>query len=334
MTANINSIAFTGEVPWHGLGTQCEGLMTSAEAIKLGKLDWGVDVVNIRPVYPASEIVTTSAANRWRATIRADTGAMLGVVSSRYKPIQNVDAFTFFDSVVQEKLAMYEVVGALGAGETIWMLAKLPGEIRITGTDDISHKYLLLTTRHDGQSSLRMFFTPVRVVCQNTLTNALYSRESSKGIRVHHFGDLPKQVAEARKLLGLVNLRFQRLEEVYNAMSRLAIDDSWLTQYVNSLLPSQAKDGTVGTNLLMKREQIRSLVEAPENAMKPVRGTVWGAYNAATQWVDHGRSVRGVMQQPSRRMESLLFTTGAEIKNRALTLAMTMSQIDPKVLAS
>ena len=335
MPANINSIAWNGELPWHKQGTRVDHLMTSAEAIVLGGMNWRVDVAPIAPVkLVKGQQVTLPMSDRWFATVRSDTQQILGIVGSYYQPIQNQEAFSFFDSVVQQGLAMYEVVGCLGRGEVIWLLAKVPGELRIAGTDDISHKYLLLTTRHDGQMSLRMFYTPVRVVCQNTLTTALHSRESTDGIRIRHLSNMACHIEEAKKMLGMVNTRFEKLNDAFNLMNRISVDTQWVNSYVNQLFPSQSSKPQVGANLRNKREQVISMMDLPENSFPKIRGTVWSAYNAVTSWVDHARPIKKVEGRPGRRMEVLMLSTGAELKNQAFDLAMKMCQVDPRAALS
>lgn len=152
------AMMFYGETPWHGLGTRLDNPATAAEAIVAAALDFSVDL----------EAITTTdgvPVPQRKAVMRADSGDVLGVVGNSYIPIQNAEAFAFLDSVVAEGEVRYHTAGALGKGERIWMLAKLPGHIRIKNSDDVTDKYLLLSNSHDGSAALRVFFTPIRVVC-------------------------------------------------------------------------------------------------------------------------------------------------------------------------
>lgn len=186
------SMAYFGETPWHGLGQKLESPATAAEAIIAAGLDFEVGL------HP---LVTTDglAVLQRKAVIRPDTNQVLGVVGNSYVPIQNAEAFQFLDTVVADGELRYHTAGALGRGERIWMLAKLPGHIRVNGTDDITEKFLLLSNSHDASSALRVYFTPIRVVCANTLGVA-ERRSRGQGVSIIHKGDLGAKVREAQNL--------------------------------------------------------------------------------------------------------------------------------------
>lgn len=154
------SMMYVGNAPWHGLGTKLNQPATSAEAICAAKLDW--QVVK-RPIYAVGDgclfpIPDKEAILRKGEPGQPD-GPVFGVVSTQYTPLQNTEAFEFFDSIVEGKQAIYHTAGALGKGERIWILAKLPSSIRVIG-DDITDKYLLLSNSHDASSAIQVKFTP------------------------------------------------------------------------------------------------------------------------------------------------------------------------------
>ena len=166
------SMFYINEVPWHGLGTRLDKPATAHEAITAARLDW--KVVKL-PLFAGSKRIPVTdrfAVVRRTGDLIQHTDPVLGVVSHEYTPLQNQQAFQFFDPIVGQNAAIYHTAGALGKGERVWILAQLPGHIRVAG-DDITEKYLLLSNSHDGKSSVTIKFTPVRVVCQNTLTLAL-----------------------------------------------------------------------------------------------------------------------------------------------------------------
>jgi phage/plasmid-like protein (TIGR03299 family) len=167
------------EKAWHNLGQVVTDYPTSAEAIKNAGLDYKVVK---SPLYTkGNDIIITAngfetaaphvSVPNYFANVRSDNNAVLGVVGKDYHIIQNRDAFNFFDSIVGGKDGiLYETAGALGNGERIFITAKLPGYIRVGNGDDVTEKYLFLTTSHDGSGSITAAFTPVRIVCQNSAT--------------------------------------------------------------------------------------------------------------------------------------------------------------------
>ena len=325
MSAEVDSCFYYGQVPWHGLGTELDNPATSAEAIAAAKLDWKVECHPLTTEIPAVEGVRKHPKKitipEKYCTVRVDKGVPLGIVGRLYTPLQNSEAFSFFDSVVGEKLAMYHVAGSLGIGETIWILAKLPNDIRIVGTDDITHKYLLLTNKHDGTMSLRMFFTPIRVVCQNTLSAALSVRKAGEGIALRHFPDIHKKAEFARKTLGMAINYYDDLSEAFNALARFEVSESWLTDYVEAVMPNLTNK-EASTRLINIREGMRGCFESESNLLPGIQGTAWAAYNAVTEFVDHRRKVPKLDQDLTRRLESIWLGSGAVIKERALEIAL------------
>jgi phage/plasmid-like protein (TIGR03299 family) len=199
MAHEVDSMMFAGEAPWHGLGVRVPHEVTSEEAIRHAGLDWKVATTSVLAVLGGDREPTP--VPRARAVVRQSDGTPLGIVGERYRPIQNAEAFAFFDEVVGEGQAIYHTAGGLNGGRRVWILAKLPGEIRVGG-DDVTEKYLLLSNSHDGTSALRMLFTPVRVVCQNTLNIAL-RRGVGQASSIRHTASAPLRIDEARRVLGL-----------------------------------------------------------------------------------------------------------------------------------
>jgi phage/plasmid-like protein (TIGR03299 family) len=159
--------------------------------------------------------------------------SVLGVVGRDYTPLQNREAFGFFDHIVGKDAAIYHTAGALGQGERVWILAKLPTEIEVA-RDDISDKFLLLSNSHDGNSSVQIKFTPIRVVCQNTLTMAL-----SQGPTLHvaHMKDIHRRLLEAERTLGLINRRFDEIEEEFQELVKMQLNQARLAEYLQRVFP-------------------------------------------------------------------------------------------------
>lgn len=326
MSANINSICYYGEKPWHGIGTELDHPATAAEAIRAASLDWEVKAFPIYAGVP--DISDNTKINEFipvedaRATVRMDNKVTIGVVGRLYTPIQNVDAFSFFDGVIGQGKAIYEVCGALGRGETIWILAKMPGEMRILQTDDIVNKYLLLTNSHNGTSTMKMFFSPIRVVCQNTLflANTEVEQSGRDMVKIKHLPGVHEKVEAAKVILGLVDRTYTELQEAYNKLASYQINEDWLDIYVKALIPS--KNEEVSTRTIHIRDGIGSRFESESNSLPGIKGSAWSAYNAATEWVDHFSIYSKAKKDTTARLSSIWIGRGADLKKRAFDLAL------------
>lgn len=307
------SMFYVQEVPWHGLGTKLDKPATAQEAIQAAGLDWPVIKLPLTAGSKHIPVPDKYAVVRKTSNIVSKSDPVLGVVGKDYTPLQNRDAFRFFDPIVGEKAAIYHTAGALGLGERIWVLAKLPGHIRVVG-DDISEKYLLLSNSHDGKSSVQIKFTPVRVVCQNTLTLAL---GDGAGLKVAHFSGIHEKLQQAHKMLGLINDRFNAVEETFKAMSRVKMDTNRLIEYLAAVYPDSKEPDKME---LVKRDRSWSeyfFSEGRGNRLDGVVGTLWAAFNGVTEWNDHKKSRLGENQ----RLASSWFGAGANVKSKAFAVA-------------
>jgi phage/plasmid-like protein (TIGR03299 family) len=306
---------YVEEVPWHGLGTKLDKPATAREAIQAANLDWQVAKV---PLFAGSKRIPVPnkfATVRKTSNILSKSDPALGVVGANYCPLQNRDAFSFFDPIVGEDAAIYHAAGALGKGERIWVLAKLPDYIRVVG-DDIAEKYLLLSNSHDGKSSVQIKFTPVRVVCQNTLTMALNDGNSSWRV-VHHQG-IHQRIKQAHEMLGLIKSKFNDLEASFKQMARVKMDKNRLTQYLAQVYPDPKEENKIE---MVRRDRGWSeyfFNEGRGNRMPGVAGTLWAAFNGVTEWLDHRKS----RQNENQRLNSVWLGESARIKNRAFEVAV------------
>lgn len=319
MSHNLNSMFYTGEKPWHGLGTKLENAATSKEAIKAAGLGWAVQK---DPVFIHSGKSFISVEGSF-AVVRQDTMAPLGIVGPVYTPLQNRDAFSFFDAVVGEKAAMYHTAGALGAGEKVWILAKLPGYIKVT-KEDVTEKFLLLTNSHDGSGAVQILFTPIRVVCQNTLNIALSNRNGTNTARLRHTMTLGQRVEDVRDQLGIMNAQFALFEELSQKLASKAMTYTGFKSFVkqSGLIPAVKAGDKTSTRAENILEEVSHLFERGKgNDLPGVRGTAWAGFNAITEYVDYKRSTRG---EGDQRTKSLLFGSGAHIKQKAWDAAVTL----------
>ncbi len=315
MPANVETMFYHGTRPWHGLGTPLDHPATAAEAIVAAGLDWQVE---LKPA-----LAVGSPIPRARAVVRTDRLEPIAVVGERYAPVQNAEAFGFFDELVGEGKAVYETAGALDHGRRVWLLAKLPGDVWVTHQDNVG-KYLLLTNSHDGGSALRALFTPIRVVCQNTLMAALDEGRST-GVSVRHVGDVLGRAKEAHRLLGILIKYYDSFADRARAFASRTLGWEALQGYLTDVVPNPTDADP--TRAIATRETLRRLFETGKgNNLPSVRGTLWAALNAVTEFVDHERPTRVADGESKafKRFESALFGSGARLKERAWNRALAM----------
>lgn len=311
------SMMYVGEEPWHGLGTKLDKPAKAAEAIKAAGLNW--DVIK-QPIFAIGGHVIHPVVDKY-AVVRSDQWAkpdcsVLGIVSGDYIPLQNREAFEFFDPIAGKGAAIYHTAGALGKGERVWILAKLPSDIRVKG-DDIVNKFLLLSNSHDGKSSVQIKFTPIRVVCQNTLTMALTDGPT---LRVAHTRNLDERLKNAERSLNLINLNFAEIEKAFQQMTTVDVNTERLGEYLRSVFKDPTDPENYKARARVERDRLLAehlFHEGAGNRQEGVTGTLWAAYNGVTELVDH----RQTQQSNDKRLESVWFGDGYSTKARAFKIA-------------
>lgn len=317
MPANVETMMYVGDVPWHRMGHRLEGAATAEQAIEASGLDWEVQK---QPVYTGPHR-SVRVKDRF-AICRTDRldqpdGGQLGIVGGNYEPLQNRQAFSFLDPVVGQQAAVYHTAGALRGGRQVWMLAKLPGEIRVV-REDVTEKYILLSNSHDGTSAVRIGFTPIRVVCQNTLNLAL---EGMQGLTIRHYVDVAARVRAAHRLMGIVNAAYDRIGQTMGAMAQVPMTRDRLAAYFEAVVPVPG-DEQAREKVEQRHLRLSELFESGDgNDLPGVRGSLWAAYNAVTQWTDR-ESYTKRNQEPLR---SIWFGGGARLKQRAYDVAERMA---------
>ena len=315
------------EKPWHGLGQVVEGYPTSLEALQLAGLDYTVEKRKLF-TYLDGDPVPMIAENaegkilgmgidHFFATVRTDNNTVLGVVGKDYEIVQNRDAFSFFDSIVGGDGIQYETAGALGKGERIFITAKLPSYIKV-GHDDLIEQYLFLTTSHDGYGSITAAFTPVRIVCNNTLNAAL--RNHSHAFKIRHTANAKERLEEAHKLMGITNQLSNQLERIFNQWAKVKITDHEVKKLIQMALVSNKE---VLQNIEAGREDelsacFRNMSEAAfsyalsngSQQLETTKGTLFGAYNAVTGYFQNIRTYKNA----EAKLRSLLLGGTAQAR--------------------
>lgn len=277
MSANVETMFSVREVPWHGLGTIVEQHLTAAEALKASGLDWEVEKV---PVFVQDGDDYRKVPRQFVIQRKTD-GQAYGTVGSSYKPLQNADAFSFFDNLVDSGEAKYETAGSLSEGKVVWIMSKIPEGIQVGGVDPVD-VYLLLTNRHDGQGSITAAVTPVRVVCWNTLNIAL--RGTKRAWKVRHVGTMDGKLAEAREAL---ELTFKYTNE-FGQMADQLIDQPYTSRRLHTLLDRFAEERKMGDSARQGlHDGVGDLFQG--ESLANVTGTKWAAFNAITEYFEHTR---------------------------------------------
>lgn len=338
------SMAFNAQngAPWHKLGTPVDGTMTAAEALEKGGLNYDVEAWPLYafpgklgfdgtadPTITADDSGNAKLIQNKRAIIRSDTGECFGVVSDGYTAIQNRQCFDFLDSLVAGHEMEYETVGAFGMGERVWMLGKLPKDLRILNSDDLVRQYILLYNSHDGSMAFRVFFTPVRVVCANTLSEAIQGSRGS-GVSIRHTGNVADKVDEARKTLGLAVSFYDEFHLKADELARTPLSAAAVQAYFNEVFPSTGKDAPKSkkdVNATVRHTLTGLFENGIGQDMPTARGTAWGALNAVTEFCDHHQgNLTG-----ERRLESNWTGDSAKTKGRALQLILAATGVADKL---
>lgn len=308
MPANVETMMYVGEVPWHNLGESVASLATAKEAIVASGLDW--DVV-LTPMTMDVDGKTVPVPNK-RAVRRATDNAVLGIVSEKgYFPIQNSEAFTFFDSIVDSGEAKYETAGSLSGGKRIWMTAKIGDSIQIAG-DDAHDLYLLLVNDHDGTGALKIVTTLVRAVCSNTVTAGI--RQNKTSWNINHRKPMEGRVAEARDALRMSFKYVDAFDAEVQKMIAADITADKFRSILEDVFPDQkfAQD--------KKLDVIVDLFETSDTIIgTSAEGNVWGASNALSQYLSHREA-----RTEDARMTHNIFGQGAVLRNQVHDRLMSL----------
>ncbi len=347
MAHNLNFDESTGQFSffsvqqkaWHGLGQIVSNYPTSKEAMKFAGLDYEVLKT---PLYTNCKEITIDEEGTlidataievpgFYATIRDDNQSVLGVVGKDYHVVQNRDAFSFFDSIVGDDSGiLYETAGALGKGERIFITAKLPDYIRVGG-DDLIEKYLFLTTSHDGSGSITAAFTPIRIVCQNTLNAAL--KDMTNTIRIRHTANAKQRLEQAHRVMGISNTLSHQLQQVFNHWTKISITDKEVKRLIQMAL---APGKEVMKNLLegndeelstcfenMTNSAFEYAMTSPSQLMETTKGTLFGAYNAVTGYFQNVRTYN----DEEAKVKSLLLGGNGQLRGQqAFNLCMAFDK--------
>ena len=274
------------------------------------------------------------------ATYRTDYDIPLGVVKSKYTPVQNKEAFAFFDSAIGKNSAIWQTAGFFGNGERIFVSAKLPDNILVKG--DPVETYLVFTNSHDGSSGVKILFTPIRVVCQNTLNAAI--KGATNYVSFRHTSNVHSKISIAQEILGISKIKAKETQEYYNFLQTIKVTDNDVVNYICGQVLTDEEAFRLKETGHTNRELLYRVYSAVNDAkistrklniigdtfdyyqngigQKEIAGTAWGAFNAISGYYSNVDNAEGI-----KRMDSLLYgDKGRKIESAVNNAAIIINQ--------
>lgn len=315
MEGDVAAMAYIGATPWHGSGQELtDDAAYDIDAFaKSALMDWEAEKVQL------CTQDTHTLVDQYAVRRKTD-GLILGVVGARYTILQNKEAFKWFSPWLDAKEAALNTAGLLFGGSRVWVLAKLNRDPMEIAPGDMVEKYVLLSHSHDGSLAVRVGFTPIRVVCSNTMAMA-HGDKNSKLIRVKHSKNVLTNIENIRDTMNLVNQEFEATAEQYRKLASKSINQADLRKYVKAVFEVEEEDKDISTRQENILKEVMSLMDAGKgNDLPGVKGTYWAAYNSVTEYLSWqaGRNV-------DNRLNSLWFGQNKDMNIRALELAVAMA---------
>jgi phage/plasmid-like protein (TIGR03299 family) len=313
MSALVEKMCHFGQMPWHGESESLVGNESAHDVMVKAGLDW---TVKTEPLFRADGSEVSG-----RASIRESDDSVLGMVGPRWTPLQNRDAFSVFEPLVESGDMAWHTAGSLRDGQRVWVLCQLNlDNSEIVPNDEIA-KFALLSNGHDGKLAVHFGFTPIRVVCANTEAMARQS-SASKLIRVRHHRFVKENVDSLRDVMDVANQEFEATAQQYRMLASRQINQEDLKKYVKIVFGVGKKDdkdiGTRQQNILNK---VENLFETGLGTDIPgVQGTWWGAYNAVTEYLNYEKG-----RTTANRLDSLWFGQNGVQNSNALESALLLA---------
>jgi phage/plasmid-like protein (TIGR03299 family) len=271
MSHLVETMAYTNEVPWHGLGEYVADAPSVRGMLKTAKIDWKVER---KPM----TLEDGSGVDGFAALVRSSDNKVLDVVGSRYQPVQNETAFTFFKEFVEAGQATMETAGSLKGGRVVWGLAKLGTGFKLRGNDQVNG-YLLCICPHEQGKSLLFKTTAVRVVCNNTLTAALQEKGHSEW-RMNHSASFDEvKIEQAKGALGVAREQISEFEKNARLLQKLNLSREEAVKILAEVYQPELDE-----DLSPRMKQLMDIYERAPGAQP---GNGWGLLNCVTYYADH-----------------------------------------------
>ena len=316
MVAAVETMAYAGEVPWHGLGTKVPHDLSTDEMLKKSGLDWYVEKLPTYVNAPSGQQKTGSFA----LVRSSDNKVLAPSVGQNWNPVQNKEAFDFFAEYVEAGDLEMHTAGSLMDGKMVWALAKVKQSFELFKGDEVEN-YMLFSNPHQFGKSIDIRMTPIRVVCNNTLTLSL-STDSDSMVKVNHRKEFnPEMVKEQ---LGIAREKMDNYKTMAEFLGSKRYTTERLVEYLNKVYPSNIKDEDIKDPSVPTTVNAKKAFEVIETqpGNQYAKGTWWQAFNAVTFNTDHqqGSTTDG-------RLTSAWYGRNRRVKLKALDTALKMAEV-------
>lgn len=319
-------MAYVGEVPWHGLGVEVSPDLTPQEMMEVAGLNWRVEK---HDTYYKNNDGNFERATGKQALVRSSDGQYLDIVSDNWVPVQNEDAFNFFDDYVRKGGMEMHTAGSLKDGKVIWALAKVKESFALFGGKDQVDSYLLLSNPHQFGRGVDVRFTPIRVVCNNTLSLSLEGK-ALLGVSLNHRSEFDSN--RVKEALAEAHQKLESYREMSEFLASKRYNQDELFTYFNRVFPKTTSKSNMSFEELMKSLKMgdADVSRNAKTAMEVIdtqpgseygAGTFWSAYNTVTYMTNH---LLG--QNPDTRMQSVWYGTNKDRNINALAVALEMAE--------
>ena len=308
MVNGVAQMAYAGETPWHGLGTEVSDDISTDGMMKAAGLDWSVTK---QPMYYMDDLGEMGEVPGKSALVRSSDNKVMDIVGSDWNPVQNAEAFEFFREFVDAGDMQMHTAGSLKEGKMVWALAKVNDgfTIKTAQGEDSIESYLLFSNPHQYGKSIDVRFPPIRVVCNNTLTLSL-NQNVDQYVRVGH--QRPFNAEDAMATLGMAQQKLETYKEAAEYLCQKSYTTDQMLDYFNQVFPSASdRDSN-------KSREAQEVMHTQAGANLG-EGTFWQLFNTVTYMTDHtlGRN-------NDNRLQSSWYGSNQNVKKKALELAVNM----------
>ncbi len=316
MAHQIETMFYTGDAPWHKLGTRLIEAPTTKQAIIAAGLDWQV---NKKDIF----LVDGKKVSTHQAMVRSTDEKVLGVVGKGFNPLQNVEAFQFFDKFLDQGMATLETAGAIKGGQRVWILAKINADPMQVAPGDLVEKYILLYHAHDGTLAVRAGLTPVRTVCCNTLQMALDHKDSQL-IKLRHSAKVVENLQSVSEIINAANNSFEATLEQYKMLVRKDINQKDLEKYVKLIFVGEKHEEMKEEGSRAGQKALDNIIPLFEkgrgNDLPSIKGTMFAGYNAVVEYLQYFKG-----KNEENRFDSMMFGQSKTVNKKAFEIALKMA---------